>query len=107
MVDNRIFEKQARELLANYNTIYFYIVTNKKNLIERKIQKVSDAGVYSDIYTRYRARFHDDININKFKLSDLIKVTSEYQPALSVENCSIYDKIESLLKAGYIAKVGE
>ena len=64
MVDNRIFEKQARELLANYNTIYFYIVTNKKNLIERKIQKVSDTGVYSDIYTRYRARFHDDININ-------------------------------------------
>ena len=108
IVDTRIYERLARELIQFNSTLKFRFLLKNGRVIERVISEVthtSDADIiyYSDYRYEYIPKEgYEEKDIMKLDMDKMYKGGRTANPTLSTENGTIYHTVEMLLKSGYI-----
>lgn len=108
MIDTRIYEKLARELIHVNKTMTFRFLLKNGHVIERVISEVSHTSDNPIIYySDYRYEYipqkdYIEKDIMKIDFTKMQKSARVVNPTLSTENGMIYHTIEMLLKSGYI-----
>ena len=108
MIDTRIYERIARELIQFNSTLKFRFLLKNGHLVERVISEVShldnaDAIYYSDYRYEYiPVKGYVEKDIMKIDMNKMQSTGRTVNPTLSTENGMIYHTVEMLLKSGYI-----
>ena len=108
MMDTRIYERLARELIQFNSKLTFRFLMKNGHLIERVISEVSHLDDSSIIYySDYRYEYipkkgYNEKDIMKIDMKKMQHTGRQVNPTLSTENGTIYHTVEMLLKSGYI-----
>ena len=108
MIDTRIYERLARELIHSNTSLTFRFLLKNGHVIERVISEVShtkDSPIiyYSDYrYEHIPKKGYTEKDIMKIDMAKMQISTRTPNPTLSTENGTIYHTVEMLLKSGYI-----
>lgn len=105
MIDTRIIEKKASELVNLNQLLIFRLLLPNGNMIERRITPVIPAGnshiVYRDHKYVYKGNKEPITDIHTVDLRTLRKIESIEMPSRSSQNGIIKHTIENLLKMNY------